>query len=87
MSLINATTDTGTKAGNSPDAITQALGGTELGQMFTKLLVAQMQADKGLITKEDLKDYKAVWREPMALSWRGNEIGRASCRERVSSPV
>ena len=43
MSLINATTDTGTKAGNSPDAITQALGGTELGQMFTKLLVAQVQ--------------------------------------------
>lgn len=43
MSLINATTDTGTKAGNAPDAITQALGGTELGQMFTKLLVAQVQ--------------------------------------------
>ena len=38
------------------------------------LLVAQMQADKGLITKEDLKDYKAVWREPMALSWRGNVV-------------
>ncbi|HDS1682908.1 TPA: gamma-glutamyltransferase [Pseudomonas putida] len=38
------------------------------------LLVAQMQADKGLITKDDLKDYKAVWREPMALSWRGNVV-------------
>jgi len=38
------------------------------------LLVAQMQADKGLITKEDLKDYKAVWREPMAVSWRGNIV-------------
>ncbi|AYN12725.1 gamma-glutamyltransferase [Pseudomonas putida] len=38
------------------------------------LLVAQMQADKGLITKEDLKDYKAVWREPMAVSWRGNVV-------------
>ncbi|WP_449431179.1 gamma-glutamyltransferase [Pseudomonas putida] len=38
------------------------------------LLVAQMQADKGLISKEDLKDYKAVWREPMALSWRGNVV-------------
>jgi len=38
------------------------------------LLVTQMQADKGLITKEDLKDYKAVWREPMALSWRGNVV-------------
>ena len=38
------------------------------------LLVAQMQADKGLITKDDLKDYKALWREPMALSWRGNVV-------------
>ncbi|SNB75238.1 MULTISPECIES: gamma-glutamyltransferase [unclassified Pseudomonas] len=38
------------------------------------LLVAQMQADKGLITKEDLKGYKAVWREPMAVSWRGNVV-------------
>jgi len=38
------------------------------------LLVAQMEADKGLITKEDLKDYKALWREPMAVSWRGNVV-------------
>ncbi|MGE8314379.1 MAG: gamma-glutamyltransferase [Pseudomonas putida] len=38
------------------------------------LLVTQMQADKGLITKDDLKDYKAVWREPMAVSWRGNVV-------------
>lgn len=38
------------------------------------LLVAQMQADKGLITKQDLKDYQAVWREPMAVSWRGNVV-------------
>lgn len=38
------------------------------------LLVAQMQGDKGLITKDDLKDYKAVWREPMAVSWRGNVV-------------
>lgn len=38
------------------------------------LLVAQMQADKGLITKQDLKDYKAVWREPIAVSWRGNVV-------------
>ncbi|MGE8322607.1 MAG: gamma-glutamyltransferase [Pseudomonas sp.] len=38
------------------------------------LLVAQMQADKGLISKQDLQDYKAVWREPMAVSWRGNVV-------------
>ena len=38
------------------------------------LLVAQMQADKGLVSKEDLKDYKAVWREPMGIEWRGNVV-------------
>lgn len=38
------------------------------------LLVAQMQADKGLISKDDLKDYKAVWREPMRIDWRGNTV-------------
>ena len=39
-----------------------------------QLLVAQMQADKGLITAEDLKDYKAVWRDPIAITWRGNVV-------------
>ena len=44
MSLINSTSGTSTSSGsNSQDAISQALGGTELGQMFTKLLVAQVQ--------------------------------------------
>ncbi|MGH8382763.1 gamma-glutamyltransferase [Pseudomonas sp.] len=38
------------------------------------LLVAQMQADKGLISKDDLKDYKALWREPMGIEWRGNMV-------------
>ena len=44
MSLINGASGTGTQTGSSGnDAISQALGGTELGQMFTKLLVAQVQ--------------------------------------------
>ncbi|MBF8779390.1 gamma-glutamyltransferase [Pseudomonas fulva] len=38
------------------------------------LLVAQMQADKGLISKQDLADYKAVWRDPIAIQWRGNTV-------------
>ncbi|OAI91214.1 gamma-glutamyltransferase [Pseudomonas putida] len=38
------------------------------------LLVAQMQASNGLISKDDLKDYKAVWREPMRIDWRGNVV-------------
>lgn len=39
-----------------------------------ELLVAQMQADKGLITRQDLQDYKAVWREPLRFDWRGNSL-------------
>lgn len=39
-----------------------------------ELLVEQMQADKGLITREDLAGYKAVWRDPIAIQWRGNVV-------------
>lgn len=38
------------------------------------LLVAQMQADKGLITKQDLQDYKVQWRQPLQVSFRGNVL-------------
>ena len=38
------------------------------------LLVAQMQADKGLITKQDLQDYKVQWRQPLQVSFRGNTL-------------
>ncbi|MBK5538909.1 gamma-glutamyltransferase [Pseudomonas sp. TH05] len=38
------------------------------------LLVAQMQADKGLITKQDLGDYKVQWREPLQVNFRGNTL-------------
>ncbi|NNB46300.1 gamma-glutamyltransferase [Pseudomonas chlororaphis] len=38
------------------------------------LLVAQMQADKGLITKQDLQDYKVAWREPLQVNWRDNTL-------------
>lgn len=38
------------------------------------LLVAQMQQDKGLITHQDLADYKVKWREPMRVDWQGNTL-------------
>ncbi len=38
------------------------------------LLVAQMQQDKGLITHQDLADYKVRWREPMRVDWQGNTL-------------
>lgn len=38
------------------------------------LLIAQMQRDGGLITKQDLADYRAKWREPMRVDWQGNSL-------------
>lgn len=39
-----------------------------------KLLIAQMKTDGGLITADDLVDYKAQWREPMRIDWQGNTL-------------
>jgi gamma-glutamyltranspeptidase/glutathione hydrolase len=39
-----------------------------------ELLVAEMQRSKGLITLEDLADYKAVWREPVHGTYRGYDV-------------
>jgi len=38
------------------------------------LLVDQMGRSNGLITAEDLANYKAIWREPLRASWRDYEI-------------
>lgn len=35
------------------------------------LLVAQMGRTNGLISKADLANYKAVWREPVSIDWNG----------------
>ncbi|MFT6437537.1 MAG: gamma-glutamyltranspeptidase/glutathione hydrolase [Candidatus Azotimanducaceae bacterium] len=40
----------------------------------SKLIVKQMERDGGLINAEDLANYKAIWREPLAASWREYEI-------------
>ncbi|MEE3626933.1 gamma-glutamyltransferase [Nitrospirillum sp. BR 11752] len=39
-----------------------------------QLLVAQMKKDGGLITAQDLADYKAKWREPIQFTWQGNVV-------------
>lgn len=39
-----------------------------------ELLVAEMERGKGIITKQDLKDYKAVWREAVTGEYRGYKI-------------
>jgi gamma-glutamyltranspeptidase/glutathione hydrolase len=39
-----------------------------------ELLVAEMQRGGGLITLEDLANYRAVWRDPVEISYRGYTI-------------
>ncbi|MDB5893794.1 MAG: ggt [Rhodoferax sp.] len=38
------------------------------------LLVAQMGRTNGLISKADLANYQAVWREPVAINWNGHVV-------------
>jgi gamma-glutamyltranspeptidase / glutathione hydrolase len=38
------------------------------------LIVAEMKRGNGIITLEDLKNYKAKWREPLQHSYRGKDI-------------
>ncbi|MEJ5993325.1 gamma-glutamyltransferase [Pedobacter sp. Du54] len=37
-------------------------------------IVAEMNRGNGIITKQDLRDYKAVWREPIVGTYRGYDI-------------
>jgi gamma-glutamyltranspeptidase/glutathione hydrolase len=39
-----------------------------------ELIAASMKARGGLITKEDLHEYKAVWRQPIEANWNGYHI-------------
>jgi len=39
-----------------------------------ELIVAEMERGNGLITMEDLANYKAVWREPIHADWRNFRI-------------
>ena len=38
------------------------------------LLVAQMGRTNGLISKADLANYQAVWRDPVAINWNGHMV-------------
>ena len=39
-----------------------------------QLIVEEMQAGGGLVTRQDLRAYEAVWRQPVQFSYRGHEI-------------
>jgi len=38
------------------------------------MIVAEMERGDGLITRQDLADYQAIWREPLRAEWRGYEV-------------
>ncbi|WP_333609106.1 gamma-glutamyltransferase [Arsukibacterium sp.] len=39
-----------------------------------KLIVAEMQRGKGLISLDDLANYQAIWREPILFDWQGYQL-------------
>lgn len=39
-----------------------------------ELIVAEMQRGNGLITLQDLADYRAKWRDPLQADWRGYRV-------------
>jgi len=53
----------------------QAEGPADFYQGRTaELLAAEMARGGGLVTREDLRSYRAVWREPLRVSWRIHEV-------------
>lgn len=38
------------------------------------LILAEMQAHNGLISKQDLARYQAKWRQPIVANWRGRQV-------------
>ncbi|RKT24521.1 gamma-glutamyltransferase 1 [Paraburkholderia sp. RAU2J] len=49
-------------------------GGREFYEGRTADLIAQQMYGHGLITKQDLLQYKAVWRQPLSADWNGYRV-------------
>ncbi|AJZ59610.1 gamma-glutamyltransferase [Paraburkholderia fungorum] len=49
-------------------------GGREFYEGRTADLIAQQMYGHGLVTKQDLIQYKAVWRQPLIADWNGYKI-------------
>jgi gamma-glutamyltranspeptidase/glutathione hydrolase len=49
-------------------------GGREFYEGRTADLIAQQMYGHGLVTRADLLQYKAVWRQPLAANWNGYQV-------------
>jgi gamma-glutamyltranspeptidase/glutathione hydrolase len=49
-------------------------GGREFYEGRTADLIASQMYGHGLVTRQDLQQYKAVWRQPLSASWNGYQI-------------
>ncbi|SDQ71690.1 gamma-glutamyltransferase 1 Threonine peptidase. MEROPS family T03 [Paraburkholderia fungorum] len=49
-------------------------GGREFYEGRTADLIAQQMYGHGLVTKQDLIQYKAVWRQPLSADWNGYRV-------------
>ena len=49
-------------------------GGREFYEGHTAELIATQMYGHGLITKPDLQQYKAVWRQPLTADWNGYQV-------------
>ncbi|MFL9858884.1 gamma-glutamyltransferase [Paraburkholderia madseniana] len=49
-------------------------GGREFYEGRTADLIAQQMYGHGLVTKQDLIQYKAVWRQPLTANWNGYQV-------------
>ncbi|WP_345811104.1 gamma-glutamyltransferase [Paraburkholderia sp. PREW-6R] len=49
-------------------------GGREFYEGRTADMIAQQMYGHGLVTKQDLIQYRAVWRQPLAADWNGYQV-------------
>ncbi|CAB3692391.1 Glutathione hydrolase proenzyme [Paraburkholderia phenoliruptrix] len=49
-------------------------GGREFYEGRTADLIAQQMYGHGLVTKADLLQYKAIWRQPLSANWNGYQV-------------
>lgn len=71
---IPGTTFNQPELGATLEAIRDSGAGGFYGGWVADLMVAEMKRGGGIITDQDLASYRAIWRDPVAISYRGYTI-------------